>query len=96
MKDKIISELKRETVLLESSESSSEADRHIYAMERLLEVLKSDESSAPSAAAISHDDKMLELMGGKPVKKQAETYQSGAEREKTDDGVGNGESIFDF
>ena len=102
MKEKIITQLKQEIALIESAASGTETDRHIYAAERLLNLLKGSPDSVSTARVpekdiSSNDQKMLELMGGKPQKKvQTETNSLGGERKTTDDGFGNGDSIFDF
>lgn len=101
MKEKIITQLKQEISLIESA-AGAEMDRHIYAAERLLNLLKESPDSVSTARVpekdiSSNDQKMLELMGGKPQKKaQTETNSLGGERKTTDDGFGNGDSIFDF
>ncbi|MCG7331941.1 DUF5327 family protein [Salinicoccus roseus] len=104
MKQEIIAELKQELHRMEVASQPHEFEKHLYAMERLLGLLKSDAGSvqhgAPSTgpqdkqAMSEHDRLMLEQMGGKV----AGTKPAPPAREtlRTDDGFGNGESLFDF
>ncbi|WP_271401031.1 DUF5327 family protein [Salinicoccus roseus] len=104
MRQEIIAELKQELHRMEVASQPHEFEKHLYAMERLLGLLKSDAGSVqhagPPAGAqdgqlLSEEDRMmLEQMGGKvsgtkPAPPARETL-------RTDDGFGNGESLFDF
>ncbi|MCC4722843.1 DUF5327 family protein [Salinicoccus sp. RF5] len=104
MRQEIIAELKQELHRMEVASQPHEFEKHLYAMERLLGLLKSETGSvqhpAPPAGAqdgqmLSEEDRMmLEQMGGKV----SGTKPAPATREtlRTDDGFGNGESLFDF
>lgn len=114
MKQQIIQELKQELHRMEVSSQTHEFDKHVYAMERLLELLKQDSGqvAAPPSAQkqqsietpgeMNEQDKaMLEMMGGKVDKDNQEqnTHTENrlpAEKINTDDGFGNGDSLFDF
>lgn len=105
MNHQIIAELKEELHSMEVASSPHEFDKHLYAMERLLKLLKNreseDEANAPSHRAASSsetldDARMLELMGGKSRTTGASRPPAAGERPATDDGAGNGDSIFDF
>ncbi|WP_020007587.1 DUF5327 family protein [Salinicoccus albus] len=112
MKQQIIQELKQELHRMEVSSQPHEFDKHVYAMERLLGLLKQDDSSGASvpgnerppetAGEMSAQDKtMLEMMGGRVDKahqrKETRTdHGQSTERARTDDGFGNGDSLFDF
>jgi hypothetical protein len=100
MKENIIRQLKKELALIEAANNSQDLERHIYAMESLLNVLKGDEAGSfieeeKSAQLSNKDREMLELMGGKTIR-QEHTASPNRKREVTDDGAGNGDSIFDF
>src|SRR5699024_11025220 len=105
MKQHIIQELKQELHRLEVSSQPHEFDKHVYAMERLLGLLKQDDSNGASvprnerspgtSGEMSAQDKtMLEMMGGRVDKedqrKEARTdHGLPTERARTDDGFGN-------
>ena len=112
MKQQIIQELKQELHRMEVSSQPHEFDKHVYAMERLLGLLKQDDSSAAavpgnerppetSREMSAQDKAMLEKMGGRVDKedqrKEMRTdHGLPTERARTDDGFGNGDSLFDF
>ncbi|WP_031545863.1 DUF5327 family protein [Salinicoccus luteus] len=108
MKQEIIAELKQELHRMEVASQPHEFEKHLYAMERLLGLLKSDAGSvqygAPSTGAqdkqamSEHDRLMLEQMGGKVAGTKPVSAPTAPAREtlRTDDGFGNGDSLFDF
>jgi|GEM_PF-4883027 len=109
MKQQIIAELKQELHRMEVSSQPHEFDKHLYAMERLVGLLKQDNNAAvpPVASAsrqepasMSTDDReMLRMMGGSTEGHRdspRRSEQIPAETLDTDDGFGNGDSLFDF
>ncbi|MFC3419145.1 DUF5327 family protein [Salinicoccus hispanicus] len=107
MKREIISELKQELHRMEVASQPHEFEKHLYAMERLLGLLKSDASditmaSVPPAGvsdgqSLSEQDRMmLEKMGGRTTQNNPAPEPLTKETLRTDDGFGNGESLFDF
>lgn len=102
MKQKILGHLKQELAHLETAEGFPEMEKHIYAMERLLDILKSEHEHSSDKIGTtqsfsSKEERMLELMGGKKTPdKTIEEKQLSGEQKKTDDGIGNGDNIFDF
>lgn len=102
MKQKILGHLKQELTHLETAEGVPEMEKHIYAMERLLDILKSEhenlsDETETTQSLSSQEEKMLELMGGKKTPRKTVKEQTlNGEQKKTDDGVGNGDNIFDF
>ncbi|WP_017549949.1 DUF5327 family protein [Salinicoccus carnicancri] len=108
MKQQIIAELKQELHRMEVSSQPHEFDKHLYAMERLIGLLKQDDNAAvpPVAPAprkgssMSADDReMLRMMGGSTEERRdspGRSEQVPAETLDTDDGFGNGDSLFDF
>ncbi|GAA3732720.1 DUF5327 family protein [Salinicoccus jeotgali] len=103
MRREIIAELKQELNLMETADGQHEFDKHVYAMERLLSLLKTGEDAGDARPEANHtapgsmsetDRSMLEQMGGRvPHSTRQET--KGRQLE-TEDGSGNGESLFDF
>lgn len=108
MKQQIIAELKQELHRMEVSSQPHEFDKHLYAMERLIGLLKQDNAAGPPVApaprenpgGMSADDReMLRMMGGSAEGRRdspARSEQIPAETLDTDDGFGNGDSLFDF
>lgn len=92
MRQQIIKQIKSELHMLEVSSLPHEFDKHLYAVETLIGVLKGQKPDAEAApkykgsepAMTEKDEKMLELMGG-----------TGKEKARPDD-KSNGDSIFDF
>ncbi|SDK59139.1 DUF5327 family protein [Lacicoccus qingdaonensis] len=93
MKQQIINQIKSELHMLEVSSLPHEFEKHLYAVETLVGVLKDQKPAPKNGAAIrdmdektamtEKDEKMLELMGGR-------SKGSGpADDDKND-------SIFDF
>ncbi|AKG75064.1 DUF5327 family protein [Salinicoccus halodurans] len=110
MKQQIIAELKQELHRMEVSSQPHEFEKHLYAMERLIGLLKQDTGSAsgisvsgekekPSSGMSVQDREMLRMMGGRAGKQQDAPRQADqlpAETLDTDDGFGNGDSLFEF
>ncbi|MCG1009597.1 DUF5327 family protein [Salinicoccus sp. ID82-1] len=107
MKREIIAELKQELHRMEVASQPHEFEKHLYAMERLLGLLKTSAGDIPAASAptagasagqsLSEQDRMmLEQMGGRPVQNRGAQEPLTKETLRTDDGFGNGESLFDF
>lgn len=110
MKQQIIEELKQELHRMEVSSQPHEYEKHLYAMERLIGLLKKDAGSSESlpltgtaqeqSSGMSEQDKeMLAMMGGsvdKETEKPRQANQIPAETLETDDGFGNGDSLFEF
>lgn len=104
MKREIIAELKQELHFMETASEQHEFNKHVYAMERLLSLLKDGEGVSDSAtpqadrtslAAMSETDRrMLEQMGGEVPRSIGQ--ESNGRQLETEDGSGNGESLFDF
>lgn len=104
MKHEIIAELKQELHFMETADEQHEFEKHVYAMERLLSLLKAGESGSDSATlsadrtslgAMSETDRrMLEQMGGEAPRSIGR--ESNGRQLETEDGSGNGESLFDF
>ncbi|GAB6993953.1 DUF5327 family protein [Salinicoccus sesuvii] len=91
---------------MEVASQPYEFEKHLYAMERLLGLLKSNSGdvtisslqpadSSRSQSLTEQDRMMLEKMGGK-TPKNTPSEPLTKETLKTDDGFGNGESLFDF
>ncbi|WP_411842917.1 DUF5327 family protein [Salinicoccus sp. HZC-1] len=110
MKAQIIAELKQELHLMEVSSQPHEFEKHLYAVERLVGLLKKDVGSAAglpvsekpqqqSSGMSEQDQEMLAMMGGKiekRAKQPRQPEQIPAETLETDDGFGNGDSLFEF
>lgn len=110
MKQQIIAELKQELQRMEVSSQPHEFEKHLYAMERLIGLLKKDSGSAEGSAVQPHakeqspvmseqDREMLAMMGGNVGKQPEAARQANqvpAETLETDDGFGNGGSLFEF
>ncbi|WP_342388001.1 DUF5327 family protein [Salinicoccus bachuensis] len=107
MKQEIIAELKQELHRMEVASQPHEFEKHLYAMERLLGLLKSDAggsvqhatpaTGAQGGQALSERDRMmLEQMGGKVAETKPASAPVTRETLRTDDGFGNGDSLFDF
>lgn len=110
MKAQIIAELKQELHRMEVSSQPHEFEKHLYAVERLVGLLKkdggstaglpvTDEPQQQSSGMSEQDQEILEMMGGKVEKRTEQPRRSNqipAETLKTDDGFGNGDSLFEF
>ncbi len=110
MKQQIIAELKQEIHRMEVSSQPHEFDKHLYAVERLVELLKKDSGKNMDLPAVhkpheqtnamsEQDREMLQMMGGKVTKSPEAPRQTNglpAEMLETDDGFGNGDSLFEF
>lgn len=107
MKREIISELKQELHRMEVASQPHEFEKHLYAMERLLGLLKSNTGDSTAASlppvgssevqSLSEQDRMmLQQMGGRTTQNTPSPEPLTKETLKTDDGFGNGESLFDF
>lgn len=92
MKQHIINQIKSELHMLEVSSLPHEFDKHLYAIEMLVDVLKEQKSAQggeaeakmePDKGSLTDKDaKMLELMGGSKSAPARDEYKS--------------DSIFDF
>ncbi|HIV81613.1 MAG TPA: YwdI family protein [Candidatus Salinicoccus merdavium] len=94
MKQQIINQIKSELHMLEVSSLPHEFEKHLYAAETLIDVLKDQKPAAKSGMVskdveektvmTEKDEKMLELMGGR------------AKEGRTPTDEGKNDSIFDF
>src|SRR5699024_983272 len=111
MQQQVRAELKQELHRMEVSSQPKEFEKHVYAMERLIGLLKQDNgAAAPSVAHAfrenssgmsANDREMLRMMGGRAegrreTKSPEQSERLPAETLDTDDGFGNGDSLFDF
>ncbi|TDM39150.1 hypothetical protein ETI06_10965 [Macrococcoides goetzii] len=102
MNQKLIAQLSQEITLLKQAGSNAAFNKHLYAIEMLARFGQTEESggtmsdtpvqttnvsksSGPHAGITTEE---LKMMGAKVV--------SSDNKVKTDDGFGNGDSIFDF
>lgn len=103
MNDKLLSQLQREMNLLQQANHPHEFNKHLYAIETLARLGQTDDtvttfepatasiptltskSTGPHAGITTEE---LKMMGAKVVSDDVKI--------KTDDGFGNGDSIFDF
>lgn len=102
MNDKLIQKLSEEVEALKRASTVVEFNKHLYAIEMMANIGQSETKSIPKPAympaesppvkqtglheAISPEE--LKMMGAKVVSNDSKI--------KTDDGFGNGDSIFDF
>lgn len=70
MKDKVIQLMKQEIEKLEVTYNTEDFEKHLYALEQLIYVLK-DSDSEPKVQM--NDEKMIELMGGRQSSKEIES-----------------------
>ncbi|MGK0554775.1 DUF5327 family protein [Macrococcus capreoli] len=102
MNDKLIAQLSQEIANLKQAKSNAEFNKHLYAIEMLARFGQTEESgvvmpqtpvqqtnvsrSTGAHAGITTEE--LRMMGAKVVASDSKVA--------TDDGFGNGDSIFDF
>lgn len=102
MNDKLIAQLSQEITLLKQSNSNAEFNKHLYAIEMLARFGQTEESGVVMLDVPLHQTNVSKSTGPhagittEELKKMGAKVVSGDNKAKTDDGFGNGDSIFDF
>lgn len=102
MNDKLIQKLSEEIEALRRSSTTTEFNKHLYAIEMMANIGQSETKSVSGPAYIPAESPPVKQTGPHEAISPEELKMMGAKvvsndsKIKTDDGFGNGDSIFDF
>ncbi|MGZ9850021.1 DUF5327 family protein [Macrococcus psychrotolerans] len=102
MNDKLIQKLSEEVEALKRASTVVEFNKHLYAIEMMANIGQSETKSIPKPAYMPAESPPVKQTGPHEAVSPEELKMMGAKvvsndsKIKTDDGFGNGDSIFDF
>ncbi|RAI78904.1 hypothetical protein BFS34_010595 [Macrococcoides caseolyticum subsp. hominis] len=102
MNDKLIQKLSEEVEALKRASTVVEFNKHLYAIEMMANIGQSETKSIPKPAYMPAESPPVKQTGPHEAISPQELKMMGAKvvsndsKIKTDDGFGNGDSIFDF
>ncbi|MDJ1112089.1 DUF5327 family protein [Macrococcus sp. S115] len=102
MNDKLIQKLSEEVEALKRASTIVEFNKHLYAIEMMANIGQSETKSIPKPAYMPAESPPVKQTGPHEAVSPEELKMMGAKvvsndsKIKTDDGFGNGDSIFDF